>query len=528
MSGPKTHGFVLCVIAFAMMVGCIESEYGDNDTRSGAFEIEMDTRYESKLRRKSDREWFKFTTTHGSETFDLIEVEVEALDSRLVPRLDIYDTDGRGVGAANASEVGGSVSYAFATRGDTFFVVFSGWDLSKDEEHGSSGAYAFTVRNLDANDAYAGNHSRDDAYEMELGAEHPGSLVSPLEADYFFFTTDHDEDTWDVVEVSLLVEQETLLARLVITDVAGNPVHISVSEGMGADLSHAFVTTGGTFHVRVSGWDPERNRDHGSTGDYTLVARNMFENDEFAPNHSITDAAEVELDVWYEGAIVAEEEADYYRFTTAHTAYEYDTVVFEVQAHDPGLMVYIELYDQHGNLSNLTTKASRPGENAELGWVSPGGTRHIRVSGWDPAENRDHGSTGAYRFRVRNLDQNDPFMGNHRFEHAYPIELNQTYDAVLLCIYETDWFIVQDVTPGESYQVIAQARSAGLALNVQIHDSRGELIHAARAGSYGGSVVATFTAVDEAFVIRFSGYHIEYNVDNGSRGAYQFRVGLGD
>ncbi|MFW6369567.1 MAG: hypothetical protein ACOC0J_03185, partial [Myxococcota bacterium] len=492
-----------------------------------AFEIDLEERYESRIVRKS-AQWFKFTTAHGEETFDLIEVDVEVDDPDLAVRLEVYDTDGRSVTEATADAAGADMTHTFATRGATFYLRFSGWDLDSDEDLGSSGEYAFTAKNLHANDEFAGNHSWGDAYELELGVDHDGVLVTPEEEDYYAFTTAHSAETYDEMIILLAVRSTELRAKLDVVDPEGKVVYQEVAPAAGEGLAHSFITMGdGPFMLRVRGWHPEEDREHGSAGAYRLKVMNAYANDEFAPNHTLDDAQEIELDVRYEGALVCEEEADYYVFTTAHTADEYDTVAFQVTPRDPELTAYIELYDEWGNQSNLTARSPSPGESAGLGWVSPGGVRVIRVSGWDSQRGRDHGSAGAYYFKAWNLDANDPFMGNHKFEHAYPIELDTDYDAVLLCIYETDWFLVQDAKPGQIYEVNTVVPLSDLALHVEVYDSEARRIHEATASANGEDLTTSFESPGESFVVRFSGWSIAYDVDNGSRGAYSFNIAAG-
>lgn len=521
----KTFAIIVTACFSVLATGCGmlggSGEYGDNDSRFGAFEIELEERYESRIRRSSDQEYFKFTTAHDGETYDLIEVDVEVESSDLFVKVEVFDTRGIKVSEENASAGGQSVRHEVATLGGTFYVRFSGWD--PERERGTSGRYAFTVSNLFANDDYAGNHSLRDAQEIELDVVYEGVLVSELEADFYAFSTAHDAGTFDEIEIDITVDETDLVVRLELLDPLGNIIHHTRAPDAGESLRHTFVTTGASFVVRISGWGLEDNRDHGSSGPYALRISNSFSNDEFAGNHSLDDAFDIELDTIYEGALVAEEEADYFRFASAHTGAEYDTVVIEVEAHDPDLMMHIELYDDRGNLSNLFATASAPGENVALGYVSPGGMRHVRFSGWDPVGDRDHGSTGEYSFRVRNLDNNDPFMGNHRFEHAHPIEVGVSYDAVLLCIYETDWFVVDGAERNATYTVTADP-SGTLALRVEIYDSTGGRFESFTPSSHGGEVMATFQSPDDEFTIRFSGWNTAWNQDHGSRGPYSFRV----
>lgn len=128
--------FSLLMILFLalpfIMVSCdliedIVDEYEPNNKLSEAYAIALDTKYNANISEETDDDWFKITPSHGSDTYDKVQISVTNVSADLKIRLELYDASGKSLESHGATTGGQTLTFTFATPGVEYYVRFSGW-----------------------------------------------------------------------------------------------------------------------------------------------------------------------------------------------------------------------------------------------------------------------------------------------------------------------------------------------------------------------------------------------------------------
>ncbi|HZK20542.1 MAG TPA: hypothetical protein VFC68_07445 [Treponemataceae bacterium] len=283
--GMKMYGAVIVALLMLLATSCeaildtggsndtsnTPDIYEDNDARGDAYTIEQGKAYNATISDVDDDDWFFFGTAHSSDTYDKMQIKVTNVSAELCIRLELYSSSGQSLANYGASTDGQTVTYTFATPGNSFYVRFSGWDgIVLDNR--SSGSYSFTISNLYANDAYAPNHKLATANSsVAFDQVAKGVLVSQYEDDWFKFTNP-TSDSWNSYTISLTNVGENLYGAF--SFYAESAVELKSfkdisSKTKGADVTYTLVSKENVFYVRVSGWDGVI-LDHRSSGEYDL------------------------------------------------------------------------------------------------------------------------------------------------------------------------------------------------------------------------------------------------------------------
>jgi len=414
--------FSLLMILFLalpfIMVSCdliedIVDEYEPNNKLSEAYAIALDTKYNANISEETDDDWFKITPSHGSDTYDKVQISVTNVSADLKIRLELYDASGKSLESHGATTGGQTLTFTFATPGVEYYVRFSGWDGFTD--HRSTGSYSFTVSNMNANDEFAPNHTIETAEEsLEYGISYNGVLVSKYEDDYYKFTNP-TPNAWNSYTFALTNVSEDLKVRIRLYGTNKSELDSKGSSTAGADLSYTFISKEDVIYLQVLGWDGFT--DHRSSGNYTLTVSAENPNDEFAPNHTIETAKPLEFGRSYNGIIVSREEDDYYKFTNP-TPGVWNSYTFNLTNVSSSLKVKIYLYG--ADKSKLySTGATTAGGNLSYTFVSKENEFYLQVLGWDGFT--DHRSTGSYTLTPV-VNGNDDYEPDDTFEQAREIK----------------------------------------------------------------------------------------------------------
>ncbi len=268
----------------------LSDDFEPNDERSQAHTIDLDAKYSTEISKKSDDDWFMFTTAHGSDTYDNVQISVTDASQDLCIRISLYLSDGKAAGTGYASSGGQDYTFTFAAPGGDYYVRFSG-DIGYDVDHQSAGNYSFTVSNLDANDDFAPNHTFETAEEsLEYDNSYDGVLVSKNEDDYYKFTNP-SPGTWNSYTISLTNVSSDLFGSIERYNAQKSSLDRKNSGTAGADLSYSLIENDDEFYVRISG-DIGYGIDHGSRGSYTLSVV-LNGNDDYEPDDTFEDAREI-------------------------------------------------------------------------------------------------------------------------------------------------------------------------------------------------------------------------------------------
>ena len=230
-----------------------------------------------------DADHFNFTTVHGSTTYDVVEISVTNVGSDLKIGIALYDPDGNLIGSRTTNTGGADLTYSRddLTSAGAYCVRFSGtwgitgWKVGVTGDADSQGPYTFTVKNLDANDEFAGNHSIDDAQAIEFNTSYDAVLASTLEADYFAFTPTSSSD------LQLLVSDVGDDLEIGVALYASNGEFMEkwrASTGGANPSIPGFenATVGAQYYLRFSGtdwdgWEVGGYGDHATKGPYTFT-----------------------------------------------------------------------------------------------------------------------------------------------------------------------------------------------------------------------------------------------------------------
>ncbi|HOT17739.1 MAG TPA: hypothetical protein PLB07_08820 [Bacteroidales bacterium] len=261
-------------------------EYEPNNQLAEAYAIALDTKYNAKISEVTDDDWYKITPSHGSNTYDKVQISVTNVSADLFIHLELYGNDGKSLATHGATTKGQSLIYTVATPGIAFYIRLSGWD-GYVNDHQSRGSYSFTVSNMDANDEYAPNHTIETAKPLAFGNSYNGVIVSKAEDDYYKFENPKP-GTWNSYTFNLTNVSEDLKVRIRIYGADKSELYSKGAGTAGADLSYTFVSKENVFYLQVLGWDGYIN-DHCSSGSYTLTPVNNG-NDDYEPDDTFDDA----------------------------------------------------------------------------------------------------------------------------------------------------------------------------------------------------------------------------------------------
>ncbi|MEX0981278.1 MAG: hypothetical protein WD577_09145 [Bacteroidales bacterium] len=256
-------------------------DFEPNNSQADAYAIEQGDIYIAHIA-EDDADFFSFSTTHGSTTFDEVEISVTETGPDLKIGVAVYDSNGEFVGQNSANTAGADLTYTLRSlqSDETYFVRFSGtwgdgWTVDGIGDHDSEGSYSFRVMNLDTNDEFTGNHSLNDAHPIITDQTYNGVLVSKLEADYFSFTPTSDTMQLQVTNVGsdLIVGIALYAPNLELLGQAG-----AETAGATYTLNLNGMNTEVTYYLRFSGkwsgktaWTVGGIGDHYNYGPYTFV-----------------------------------------------------------------------------------------------------------------------------------------------------------------------------------------------------------------------------------------------------------------
>lgn len=279
MRSSKWIGGLAVCCAIVLLVGCealaglFEGPYGQNTTLERAYEIELGVTYDARIRDNDSAQYFVFDTAHVPETWDRVRVRITVPDSSLKVQVARYDENGERVGGTHATTGGQNVDYEFVCMGGRYYLRFSG-GTGYGLDHASSGRYSFVVENLDDNDDYGPNHSRETAFSIETGVEYNGVILANSEADYFVLELEN-VDPSDHYQVIVTDVGETIYLRIRLYREDGEQFYTNHTTTRGAILGvPAVYNFGDTLWIRFSG-DTGYGLDHASTGSYSFKVEEL-------------------------------------------------------------------------------------------------------------------------------------------------------------------------------------------------------------------------------------------------------------
>lgn len=241
-------------------------EYAPNDELSEAYDLGIlpASDINGIIASNTEEDWFKFTTENDG-VWDYVKFDLTDVCSSFRARMRIYNENGKEIGSVTAETNGQSLGYTLATNGGTYYVRIFRYTGTVE-----SGEYTLNIANLDANDDYAPNDTRETAYNLgtlpQIGLE--GKIILGGEEDWYEFTTINDNP----IVVNLTSVGENLRASIRLTD--GTTASNFTTGSSGSDIiDYQFsgigspsqaIEEGKTYYFRVSGY-LNSNR-----GEYTL------------------------------------------------------------------------------------------------------------------------------------------------------------------------------------------------------------------------------------------------------------------
>ncbi len=285
-----------------------KDQYEPNDTRGEAAEIAIATDVNATIYPVDDVDFYRVTTSNVG-VWDRVEFALTNVSEDLRLRLIITDEDGVQLATGYAANRGANLSFNIETLGGTYYARVESFHA------GNVGSYTLTVRNLDNNDQYAPNDTRDDAHDLGvLPAENiQGVIATQDEEDWFKITTEND-GIWDYVEFELANVSSDLRAQMYIYNEAGTQLGSPYAGSGGQGLRYTLATTGGVYYIRLKRFTGTLEE-----GAYTLNVRNLHANDSYAPNQTREDAYNLgSLPIDIEGTIIMAEGEDWFQFTAVN------------------------------------------------------------------------------------------------------------------------------------------------------------------------------------------------------------------
>ncbi|TVQ28348.1 MAG: hypothetical protein EA383_00760 [Spirochaetaceae bacterium] len=288
------------LLSLTLLVGCdflgalfgLEVDpYEPNDSIADAYPIELGESYTAYIS-ENDADFFSFRPAHGADTYDEVEIRVTDTGSDLRIGLALYDPQGERFAARTVNTKGANLTYTLATPGlnpgENFYVRFSGtwgvggWEVDGYGDYHTQGPYTFRVRNLNANDEFAPNHTMGTAHPITVGQSYDGVIVSRYERDFFEFVAESTSMSFDVIAGG------DLKVGVVVYNSGGSVIRSETVNTSGANLSVTWedFDVGATYYVRFngtwgkSGWiiggsEPGTGTgDANSRGPYTFVVSN--------------------------------------------------------------------------------------------------------------------------------------------------------------------------------------------------------------------------------------------------------------
>jgi len=257
-------------------------DYEPNDSIGEAVPIELDENYSAYIG-EDDADFFSFRPAHGSDTYDAVEISVTGAGDDLKVGLALYDPDGQLFTSKNVNTGGADLTFTLRTpglpAGDNFYIRFSGtdgwsgWEVEGVGDYDTQGPYTFKVRNLDANDEFAPNHTRGTAHPITIGESYSGVLVSTYETDWFSFTANSTSMTLTVTDTG-----SDLYLGAAWYGEGGNLIENETFETKGetGTITLDGMTAGEKHYLRLSGtdgwigWEVDSVGDRDSRGPYTF------------------------------------------------------------------------------------------------------------------------------------------------------------------------------------------------------------------------------------------------------------------
>ncbi len=310
--------------------------YEPNETRTAAYTLGSlpVSSINGRLLSGSEQDWYKFTTENDG-VWDWVKFDITNVSNSLTAQLSVFNSQGTEVFSSNAATNGADLSHSMATTGGTFYAKINSYFAN------DTGSYSLSIHNLDTNDTYEPNESRDSA--RNLGtlpvSSVNGRILSGSEQDWYEFTTEN-KGIWDWVEFDITRVSSGLSAELAVYDSTKSEIFKTNSANEGASFSHRMTSPGGTYYVKINSYFSE---DHGS---YTLGIRNLDTNDVYEYNdiqdsaHTITSVPSNTMAC----AIVGGNDEDW--FSCPINAGE--TLQFSVSNSSQDLAVQIEFFDAQG------------------------------------------------------------------------------------------------------------------------------------------------------------------------------------
>jgi hypothetical protein len=283
----KTRAIVISMMAVTVflcgscdLIGIIEpDQFETNNSISDAYPLEQGDIYIAHIA-ENDADFFSFSTTHGSTTFDEVEISVNEVGADLKIGVAIYNSKGELIGQDGVNTPGANLTYTLRDlqSDETYYVRFSGtwgdgWTVDGIGDNDSEGSYSFRVMNLNANDEFAGNHSINDAHTITTGQSYDGVLVSKYEADYFAFTPTSENMQ---LQISNVGSDLTIGVALYLPnfELAGQGNASTAGANYGLNLTS--MNTEATYYLRFSGtwgdgWTVDGIGDNYSYGPYSII-----------------------------------------------------------------------------------------------------------------------------------------------------------------------------------------------------------------------------------------------------------------
>lgn len=273
-------------------------------------------------------------------------------------------------------------------------------------------------------DSYETNDTWQEAGSISLDSEISANIHEAEDVDFYRFTTAHPANTYDKIRIALSAGDADLLLHLELYDTLGQKRTGTTAETPGQNLTYTLACPGGTYILRVSGWNKIMNRDNGSFGAYSATVTNLDVNDSLAPNHSREEAAEVAFGTDYQGVLVSKYEDDWFHVANpdSGTWEQYTVSLTDVSAE---LARNIAVYNDDGDeIHHNDGAALVVGKGTPLTYtfISKDPGTYVWVYGWDNIMHSPHGSSGSYTFRIDDNDANDDNEPDDTFADARVID----------------------------------------------------------------------------------------------------------
>lgn len=409
-------------------------ETEDNNSKTNADLINLNTDYTGNLITSSDTDWYKFSVdekgyTEISFTHDTIE------SSAVCWIVNLYKSDGT------------TLIKSIDVKGNTEISAFPKISLESGDYYikvAGSRIYNFSSMNYSLNAAFIAdntwetepNDKKAEANPIEENTVYTGTIMDGTDNDFYKLTLDEakvlnidfEHDTTDDSGVYWIVGLYESDGTTLINS-------FSVSGNQAAVKNTSIALAAGTYYLKVS---PRNEYNYLSTEYYLTVNSKISENWEAEMNDTKNTANPIELNTVYNFSSMSSEDADWFRFSAENDgkfslSFEHDTVeststFWNVCIYESDATTPVYEMDIAGN--SAVTKTPVIG--------LPAGDYFVKIKPYSSYSWLDMDASFTVKYTASDLCETED---NDSKTASDMIDINSSYTGTLMTYDDVDWYM---------------------------------------------------------------------------------------